>query len=279
MSETVDSAILPDVQAGSQAALSTSHDNVDIEMQDDEPEADTGKVAQYQDQMTAVRDNVADRSGPTSTVPFKRPLEISVYSDGVSNSASKHRLEDPGVKDDLDRSPDPTTDETRATPSIKMEDGLQISEVSSASAQTEQQAPNDIPNPTAAEVADFRPAATSVATNSVTSIVNSTSDSQAASHTNGDTTIKSTGSAARVYLKEQVNDFLLHGMRWLVTSRPENGLLALGQYLQSADEWRHESINSKKDHADFDKYWAQYQSWKDKNAGLTEAEYKKSIDS
>lgn len=95
------------------------------------------------------------------------------------------------------------------------------------------------------------------------------------SHANGESPAavgKSTGSAARVYLKEQVNDYLLDGMRWLASARPDNGLQALGQYLQSADQWRKEAANERKDHTEFNKYWLQYQSWKGRSDGNSKSE-------
>lgn len=100
------------------------------------------------------------------------------------------------------------------------------------------------------------------------------------SHTNGEQGLpasKNTGAPSRVYLKEQVNDWLLEGMRWLVHARPKNGLLALGSYLQSADQWRSLPGNEKKETADFQKYWSQFQNWQESNPDKDEREFRASV--
>lgn len=87
-------------------------------------------------------------------------------------------------------------------------------------------------------------------------------------------TVKTTGAPARIYLKEQVNDWLLDGMRWIAHTKPQNGLASLGQYLTSADQWRHEAGNQGQEASNFQKYWMSYQTWKEKNEGKTEADFK-----
>lgn len=93
---------------------------------------------------------------------------------------------------------------------------------------------------------------------------------------NGET--HTTGAPARVYLKEQVNDYLLEGMRWLALTRPENGLLALGKYLCGADRWRSEPGKEHKTAAEFQRYWLQFQAWKDNgNSNMTLEDYKSTL--
>lgn len=83
---------------------------------------------------------------------------------------------------------------------------------------------------------------------------------------------KQTGAETRRYLQEHVNDYLLHGMRWLATTRPSDGLGALAEYLQSAHRYKAE--HDKSDSAEFHKYWLGYQSWKSSSSEKTEQEYK-----
>lgn len=86
------------------------------------------------------------------------------------------------------------------------------------------------------------------------------------------------GSPARVYLKEHVNDYLLEGMKWLALTRPSNGLLALGQYLCSADRWRHEPKHASKSVLEFHSYWLAYQNWLSQgHAGKTEEDYRATL--
>ena len=99
-----------------------------------------------------------------------------------------------------------------------------------------------------------------------------------APHNGGSSSNTTTGAPTRVYLKEQINDWLLEGMRWLVFARPENGLQALAQYLQSADAWRNEAAHAEKEPASFQKYWNQYQVWKEQQGGeRSEADYKATL--
>ncbi|CCG81680.1 protein of unknown function [Taphrina deformans PYCC 5710] len=124
--------------------------------------------------------------------------------------------------------------------------------------------PHTIPDPAEQSTGHETTGSTSIA-EVITSKIQSRPASRATSvmaHNNGDSS--TTGAPTRVYLKEQVNDYLLEGMRWLALTRPDNGLLALGNYLCSADSWRNRSGNDHRIAADFHRYWLQFQTWKGK---------------
>lgn len=135
---------------------------------------------------------------------------------------------------------------------------------------------SDAPQPSSATATEATASGTSAA-NPVLAKVQSRPASRATSAAPpggvDHSTSKATGAPARIYLKEQVNDWLLEGMRWIAHTRPQNGLASLGQYLTSADQWRNDTINQGKDASSFHKYWLASQSWKEKNEGKTEADF------
>lgn len=95
----------------------------------------------------------------------------------------------------------------------------------------------------------------------------------ASANTNG---TSSNGAETRIYLQEQVNEWLLQGMRWLAYVKPKDGLSALAEYLQSAAEWHKEVTNVNKTPAEYQKHWQAYQTWKASNSGLSMQDYQKS---
>lgn len=243
-----------------------------------------GITSPVQDQTRNGFTPVSTKSELISNVPFKRALDDSEHGD--NNAPKKHS---PDTTHGAVKTDQQIPESTMQNPSDEVE-RFPVTEQLQVSPVHEKEVPSTIPAPATDKAAGTdheqgQQHSVSVAApqNFSKPTSESASISRAASatpYTNGEAptpTTKSTGSAARVYLKEQVNDFLLHGMRWLATSRPENGLLALGQYLQSADRWRKEEVNTKKDYAEFNKYWIQYQTWSDKNEGKSEADYRHTL--
>ena len=93
--------------------------------------------------------------------------------------------------------------------------------------------------------------------------------------TNGTGANPANGAETRVYLQEHVNEWLLQGMRWVAFVKPDDGLSALAEYLQSAAAWRKEEATIGKTPIEHHKHWQAYQTWKASNSGLTIDDYKK----